>query len=221
MKPSNQLYSFTRNYILAFSELFSDLHVVRYDDKPDYEGNAVEWKFEKVTVVFPFTEKWFSYQRNKWLARADMNENYLFEISKTLPTISIGEFKLSYNNSAQHNKYETMLTNENKVIYTPVPYDLNTEVSIITSNLDDNFQIMEQILPYFAPTYNINVDVEQISINESVPITMTGISNTLPADLAMEDKRMVVTTLDFKMKVNYYPDKMSDINSYTTAVVIS
>lgn len=214
MKPSNQQYSFTRNYLLAFSELFTKLHVVRYNT------DGTEWKYEEVPVIFPFTEKWYAYQKNKWLARADMNEEYIFEISKTLPTISIGEFKMSQTLDNQHPKYETLSTTEGKVIYTPVAFDLSLSVSIITNLLDDNFQIMEQILPYFAPTYNINLNIEEISQNESIPITLTGISNTMPVDMGVEDTRIIQTELNFKMKVNIYPDKLIDPEAYTTSLVI-
>lgn len=214
MRPITRQYSITRNYILAFSDLFRGLHVVRYNE------DGTEWKYEEVPVIFPFTEKWFAYQKNKWLVRADMNLDYLFEVSKTTPTISIGEFKLSYNTDNQHNKIEKMETADGNWIATPVSYDLNTTVSLYTNLLDDNYQLLEQILPYFAPSYNINVNIPDISENESIPIYLDGVSETIPVDVDVNAKKLIITELSFKIKVNYYPDKIIDPSAYTTTVEV-
>jgi len=214
MRPSTQTYSITRSYILAFCDLFNDMYIVRYDE----EGN--EWKYEKTPVMFPFTEKWFAYQKNKWMSREDMDPTYLFEISKTLPLISIGEFKLSPNLNNQHNKYEKIKTANNKLTATPVSYFLDTTVVIYTNLLDDNYQLLEQILPYFAPSININVNIPNISENESVPITLTNISETIPVDIDVNTKKLVYTELSFKIKVNYYPDKMIDPSTYSTTISV-
>jgi hypothetical protein len=211
MRSENIKYSQTRNYILAFSDLFSELFVIRYDT------DGTELKYEKVPVIVPYQEKWIAYQRNRWLTREDMNSDSLFEISKTLPSISIGEFKLSRNPDNQHNKFERMTNPDGDFIATPVSYNLNVTVGIYTNLFDDNFQILEQILPYFAPTYNINVNIPEKSLNESVPITLIGDpAEVLPEDLEVESKRLFVTELGFKMKINIYPSKITVGDTYVT-----
>lgn len=216
MRSREQQYSTTRRYILAFCDLFTDLYVVRY--MAPEEGH--EWKYEKVPVMFPFTEKWFAYQKTKWGARADMNDNYLFEISKTLPMISIGEFKLSRNLDKQHNKQEQMFTDDGSLIATPVAYTLDTNISIYTNLLDDNYQLVEQILPYFAPSYNVNVNIPEISLNESVPVYLDGVSETYPVEMDDSTKRLIVTELSFHIDVNYYPDKIEDNDAYTKEIIV-
>jgi len=216
MRSSDAQYSLTRRYILAFCDLFTDLYVIRYSG--EHEGE--EWKYEKVPVMFPFQEKWFAYQKNKWGARADMNENHLFEISKTLPIMSIGEFKLSRHLDKQHNKQEMMLTPDDDLIATPVAYRLDTTVGIYTNLLDDNYQLVEQILPYFAPSYNINVNIPGISENESIPVYMDGVSETYPVEMDDTTKRLVITELSFHIDVNYYPDKVIDDSTYTKELVV-
>ena len=39
----------------------------------------------------------------------------------------------------------------------PVPYTIAFEVAIISKNQDDGLQIIEQILPYFQPHYNLSI----------------------------------------------------------------
>ena len=44
-------------------------------------------------------------------------------------------------------------------VYTPVPYNMNFELAIFTKLNDDMLQIVEQILPYFQPQYNMTVNL--------------------------------------------------------------
>ena len=41
--------------------------------------------------------------------------------------------------------------------YMPVPYNLDFELYILAKNQDDGLQIVEQILPYFQPEYNVTI----------------------------------------------------------------
>ena len=41
----------------------------------------------------------------------------------------------------------------------PVPYNIGFELSIFCKLNDDALQIVEQILPYFQPAFNITVDL--------------------------------------------------------------
>ena len=46
-----------------------------------------------------------------------------------------------------------------KKAYMPVPYNMQFELSIMTKLNDDALQIVEQILPYFQPAYNLTVNL--------------------------------------------------------------
>ena len=43
--------------------------------------------------------------------------------------------------------------------YMPVPYNMAFELSIMAKLNDDALQIVEQILPYFQPAYNLTVNL--------------------------------------------------------------
>src|SRR5699024_9407607 len=66
--------------------------------------------------------------------------------------------------------------------YMPVPYDMRLQAGIITSNTDQQFQILEQLLPLFNPSIQIQttdevydwesitqVNLDQIGIEETFP----------------------------------------------------
>ena len=42
--------------------------------------------------------------------------------------------------------------------YLPVPYNMRFELSIMTKLNDDMLQIIEQILPYFQPAYQLPIN---------------------------------------------------------------
>ena len=48
---------------------------------------------------------------------------------------------------------------ETKKSYMPVPYNMQFELSVMTKLNDDALQIVEQILPYYQPAYNLSVEL--------------------------------------------------------------
>ena len=59
--------------------------------------------------------------------------------------------------------------------FIPAPY-ISIELSIITKYQDDMLQILEQILPYFQPQFNLTVDLVNSIGERDIPITLEGIS---------------------------------------------
>ena len=54
-----------------------------------------------------------------------------------------------------------------KKMFFPVPYNMAFELNIMTLLNDDALQIVEQILPYFQPNFNLTIDlVESIGEKE-------------------------------------------------------
>ena len=46
---------------------------------------------------------------------------------------------------------------KNKNVFMPVPYSIGFELAIISKNQEDGLQILEQILPFFQPHYNLSL----------------------------------------------------------------
>ncbi|MGA1046761.1 MAG: tail sheath stabilizer and completion protein, partial [Minisyncoccia bacterium] len=46
-------------------------------------------------------------------------------------------------------------TNDRSIVYTPVPYNIDVKVSVITNRTDDACEIGEQIIPLFTPDIKI------------------------------------------------------------------
>ena len=64
-----------------------------------------------------------------------------------------------------------------KKVFMPVPYNIGFELSIFSKLNDDALQIIEQILPFFQPSFNITINlVSSIGEKRDVPIVLDNIS---------------------------------------------
>jgi hypothetical protein len=79
-------------------------------------------------------------------------------------------------------------------------------LNIYAKTQDDGLQIVEQILPYFTPQYTVTVkpfsDIS--SFVEDVPVTLTGVVMEDNFEGAVGDRRTIIYTLDFEMKINFH-----------------
>jgi len=89
--------------------------------------------------------------------------------------------------------------------YNPAPYNLNFTLSILTKNMNDALQIVEQILPYFQPEYTVTMKmVDAMPDNRDVPIILNSVSFQDDYEGSFEDRRIIEYTLDFTMKTYFF-----------------
>ena len=89
--------------------------------------------------------------------------------------------------------------------YAPAPYNLNFTLSILTKNMNDALQIVEQILPYFQPEYTVTMKmVDSMTENRDVPIVLNSVSFQDDYEGSFEDRRIIEYTLDFTMKTYFF-----------------
>ena len=82
----------------------------------------------------------------------------------------------------------------------PVPYDMEVELSIIASNQDQMFQILEQILVLFNPDVQIQKNDSPFDWTMLTNVELIGISNEENYPIA-DKGRSVIWTLTFKMPI--------------------
>ena len=89
--------------------------------------------------------------------------------------------------------------------YQPAPYNLNFTLSILTKNMNDALQIVEQILPYFQPEYTVTMKmVDAMPDNRDVPIILNSVSFSDEYEGGFDDRRIIEYTLDFTMKTYFF-----------------
>ena len=85
--------------------------------------------------------------------------------------------------------------------YMPVPYNMQFELSIMSKLNDDALQIIEQILPYFQPAYNLTVElVESIQEKKDIPVVLENITMQDDYEGDFTSRRVLLYTLRFTAK---------------------
>ena len=87
----------------------------------------------------------------------------------------------------------------------PVPYNADFVLSIATKQNDDMLQIVEQILPYFQPSFNITVNlVSSIGEKKDIPIILNGITMATDYEGSFTDLPTIQYNLNFSAKTYIY-----------------
>jgi len=108
--------------------------------------------------------------------------------------------------------------------YTPVPYNFEIDLSIMVLNQDDGSQILEQILPYFTPEFQVTMnEMKTLGIKRDIPIVYNSMSTTDDYEGDFLTRRSLVHTLSFTVQGYLYgPTKDQgiirevDVNAGTT-----
>ena len=96
-------------------------------------------------------------------------------------------------------------TSTKPTVYTPVPYNVDISLYILTKSHEDGLQIIEQILPTFTPEYTLVINtLPEMGITMDVPIILNSVTVVDEYDGNFQDRRFVTHTLTFQMKINLY-----------------
>ena len=137
-----------RKTIIAFGALFNGIYITR--------KNSAGTDVQSLKVPLAYGPK------QKFMIRLDADPNLDQKVAITLPRIGFEIAGFDYDPSRKLNriiKKKKVSNTEDKKLkqmstqYSPVPYNLNFELFVMTKNSDDGIQIVEQILPFFQPEY--------------------------------------------------------------------
>lgn len=177
--------------INAFGTLFNEMKIARKDKS----GNITS--IIDVPIQYGPTQK--------FLARLEQSPDLNRPFQMSLPMMSFQMLSINYDPKRKTTITQTFLTkdgnNNIRKGYMPVPYDIDFDLSIMTKTSYDMFQILEQILPYFQPSYNITIDlVESIGEKRDIPIILNNITMEDDYEGDFTKIRSLTYTLKFTAK---------------------
>lgn len=182
-----------RRTVISFGTLFNSISIQHKDSN----GNVSS--MINVPLAYGPTQK--------FLARLEQSPDLNKPIQVTLPRMSFEFVGLNYDASRKVTTTQTFITSnvddktEVKKVYMPVPYNMQFELGIYTKLNDDMLQIIEQILPYFQPSYNLTVDlVDQIGEKRDIPIIIENISMSDDYEGDFTTRRALIYTIRFTAK---------------------
>lgn len=180
-----------RKTVIAFGTLFNNIQI-RHKD-----ANGVDFSVMKVPLAYGPIQK--------FLARIEQQPTLNREIALTLPRLSFEMTGLQYDPSRKTSVVQTFIAVDNnskvKKVYMPVPYNVTFELNVMTKLNDDSLQIIEQILPYFQPAFNITINlISSIGEKKDVPIILESITQKDQYEGNLSDRRIIIHTLRFTAK---------------------
>ena len=143
----------------------------------------------------------------KFLARLEQAPDLNKSTAITLPRMSFEFTGLTYDPSRkvtttqQYTVKDPDNGSETKKTYMPVPYNMSFELSVFTKLNDDMLQIVEQILPYFQPAFNLSVDlVSTIGEKRDIPVIIENITMEDDYEGDFTTRRSLIYTFRFTAK---------------------
>tara|TARA_B100000003_G_C10916916_1_gene365671 strand:- start:605 stop:1603 length:999 start_codon:yes stop_codon:yes gene_type:complete len=186
-----------RRTIIGFGTLFNNLTI-----KATNASDSVV-SVTKVPLAYGPTQK--------FLARLEQQADLNRSTAMTLPRMSFEFTGLTYDPSRKVTTTQTFVVKdpntgeETKKGFMPVPYNMQFELAIMCKLNDDALQIVEQILPYFQPAYNLTVElVEGIKEKRDVPVVLENITMQDDYDGDFKERRVLLYTLRFTAKTYMY-----------------
>ena len=179
-----------RKTIISFGTLFNDINI-RHDGS---DGTT----FSELKVPLAYGPS------QKFLARLEQQADLNKPIAITLPRMSFEMTSIQYDSSRKLGVTQSFKASDGtnlKKVFMPVPYNIGFELNILAKLNDDALQIVEQILPYYQPSFNITVDlVCAIGEKRDIPIVLDSMNFQDDYEGDFATRRALIYTLGFTAK---------------------
>ena len=179
-----------RKTIVAFGTLFNDIHIQHENSSGGTLSDM------KVPLAYAPVQK--------FLARIEQQSDLNKPVQITLPRMSFEMTGLNYDSTRKTSVTSTFKASDGtnlKKVYMPVPYNINFELNVLSKLNEDSLQIIEQILPYFQPSFNVTVDlISSIGEKKDIPIVLNSIGFQDDYEGDYSTRRALIYTLQFTAK---------------------
>ena len=190
----------TRKAVAIFGRLFNNIYVLR--------KNAAGAVISQIKLPLAYAPK------SRYIDRLRENPGLATDedVAIKLPRASFEISGIQYDTTRQLTKLSNFSQpgsqiNKRTKMYSPVPYNINFTLNIYAKTHDDALQIVEQILPTFNPQYTVTVKPfpdKYADFVVDIPIIIQGVDFTDDYDGSLQNRRTIIYTLTFEMKLQYY-----------------
>ncbi len=157
-----------RKTIIAFGTLFNQIHIKHLD------GDGDVYNEMRVPLAYGPIQK--------FLARIEQQADLNKPIAITLPRMSFEMTSIQYDSTRKSNitqSFKAVDGSNLKKVFLPVPYNIGFQLNLMSKLNDDALQVVEQILPYFQPAFNLTIDlVDSIGEKRDIPVVLDSVSFT-------------------------------------------
>ena len=181
--------------------MFNDIHVVRYN-------KAGTTSYEKFKVPLNYGAK------EKYITRINADPTLTKSIATSVPRMSFDMTGMSYDTARKLpstvRNFAPDTASTVKTQFVPVPYDFTFSLSIYVRNTEDGTQILEQILPFFTPDFNVTINfIPAMGKKYDMPVILNSVSNQTDYEGDMMSTRLITWDLEFTAKAYIWPPVIS------------
>ena len=192
-----------RKYVALFGTLFNDINI----EKKDSGGNVLSR--QKVPISYG--------PKQKFLIRLREDPSLDRQVAIQLPRLAFEMSGIAYDPIRKLNTIGTLTHKETingerniKKMFNPSPYILDFSLYAFVENAEDGTQILEQILPFFTPEFNVSVNIlTEMGIKLDIPIVLQSATSEDSYEGEFSARRTIVWTINFMLKGFIYPDVKS------------
>jgi len=189
-----------RKYVALFGTLFNDINI----EKKNSSGVVVSR--QKVPIAYG--------PKQKFLSRINQDPSLTRQVAIQLPRLAFEMTGMNYDPVRKLNSVgalthkETINGNRNvKKMFNPSPYLFDFSLYAFVENAEDGTQILEQILPFFTPEFNVSVNIlTDMGIKLDIPIVIAGATSEDSYEGEFSSRRTIIWTMNFTLKGFIYPD---------------
>jgi hypothetical protein len=186
-----------RKSVAVFGTLFNNLKVAR----TAADGSILN----QIRVPLAYGPK------QKFLARLDQETGFDAQMAIKLPRMAFEISGVTLDTTQKLAKRniisETHASDvtKKKTIKHYTSYDIGMSLYIMAKNQDDGLQIVEQILPYFQPEYNVTIKpVTGFDYKQDVSVILGSIAIDDQYEGDFTERRVLIYQLDFTMKMKFF-----------------
>jgi hypothetical protein len=165
-----------RKLVVAFGSLFDEIYIIRKNETTDIEQNS------------------------------SISDNIKTQIN--LPYMSFDISAMGYDNTRKRNKLrvssavvegETLDDAVTYKTFSETPILLNMNLYFYVRNLDEGYQIIEQIVSYFNPEFNMRLNFNEIFKNINVSVSLRDIKIVDDHEGTFNSKRTIAGNISFQV----------------------
>lgn len=179
-----------RKYVTYFGTLFNNIYLNRTDE-------------DRITQTLKIP---LSYgPKEKFLARAEGNEDLNRHIAIELPRMSFELMGMQYDPTRKLNKMNRLTRQSTAAdsvdyMHMPVPYNLMFNLYVMVKNINDGNRIVEQIVPNFTPDFTASLDlVPDVAAPFDIPLVLDSVQSQDTYEGDFTQRRTLIWTLNFTM----------------------
>lgn len=188
--------------VTAFGTLFNDIQIRHYDNNNDVISTL------KVPLAYG--------PMQKFLARIEQNPGGDRKIALTLPRMSFEMTSIDYDAQRKSSAIQTFVSSKTSdgkpaKVYSPAPYNIGFELNIMGKLQDDVLQVVEQILPFFQPSFNLTIKlIPEINEKRDIPVVLNRVGFRDDYEGDFSTRRIIVYTLSFTTKTYLFSEVPQD-----------